>query len=68
MRFLVSLGLAEMLAGLAASDDQGAGTIRRRMALHGLMTPGGMGEVFKVLLLTRGTSAAGLTGAKDPFR
>ena len=68
MRFLVSLGLAEILADLASREDQGAGSIRQRMALHGLMAPGGMGEVFKVLLLSRETSAAGLTGAKDPFR
>lgn len=68
MRFLVSLGLAEILADLASREDRGAESVRQRMALHGLMAPGGMGEVFKVLLLSKGASAAGLTGAKDPFR
>jgi SAM-dependent MidA family methyltransferase len=36
--------------------------------MHALMAPGGMGEIFKVLLLTRGTPASRLTGARDPFR
>ncbi len=67
MRFLVSLGLARMLADLGAAAGA-AGTARDRLALHALMAPGGMGEVFKVLLLARGTPAAGLTGATDPFR
>ncbi len=68
MRFLVSLGLARMVADLGARSAQlGVEGARERLALHGLMTPGGMGEVFKVLLLARGTSAADLTGARNPF-
>ncbi len=68
LKFLVSLGLARMLAELAAAPEAGAAGLRERIALHGLMAPGGMGEVFKVVLLARGTEASGLTGAVDPFR
>jgi len=70
LKFLVSLGLARMFADLAAAPGAGATAtegVRDRLALHQLMAPGGMGEVFKVVLLTRGTSASDLTGAKDPF-
>lgn len=69
LRFLVSLGLARMMAALAAAPDAtGADATRRRLAMHALMAPGGMGDIFKVLLLTRGIPAAWLTGARDPFR
>ncbi len=69
LRFLVSLGLARMMADLAGAPDAGgADATRRRLAMHALMAPGGMGDIFKVLLLTRGIPAAGLTGARDPFR
>jgi len=68
MRFLVSLGLARMLAELGArGTETGVEGVRERLALHGLMAPGGMGEVFKTLLLSRGTAAGDLTGVKDPF-
>jgi SAM-dependent MidA family methyltransferase len=66
MRFLVSLGLAQLLAEAARVND--VASIRERLALHSLMAPGGMGDIFKVLLLTRGIPAADLTGARDPFR
>ncbi|MGH9870151.1 MAG: class I SAM-dependent methyltransferase [Candidatus Polarisedimenticolia bacterium] len=69
MKFLISLGLANMMADLAAGPDAtGAEATRERLALHALMAPGGMGEIYKVMLMTRGTPAAGLTGAHDPFR
>ncbi len=66
MKFLVSLGLAQMLAESARLE--GSRGVRERLALHQLMAPGGMGEVFKALLMTRGTPAGSLTGAQDPFR
>lgn len=66
MHFLVSLGLAELFARAARAND--AASIRERLALHSLMTPGGMGDIFKVLLLAKGIPAADLTGARDPFR
>jgi len=68
LRFLVSHGLAHMVAELAARRDQGVRGVAEKLALHGLMAPGGMGEVFKVMLLARGTEASALTGTKDPFR
>ena len=68
MRFLVSLGLARLLADLAVAPDAGLRGVRERLALHDLMASGGMGEVFKVLLLARGDRASTLTGARDPFR
>ena len=68
MSFLVSLGLAAMLAEAASQANSGAEGIRRRLAMHALMAPGGMGEVFKVIIMAQGTGAADLTGARDPFR
>ena len=68
LRFLVALGLAERIAELAAQPDNGVRGVQERLALHGLMAPGGMGEVFKVMLLARGAAASTLVGAKDPFR
>jgi SAM-dependent MidA family methyltransferase len=68
MRFLVSLGLARILADLAEGSSTSARGVQERLALHGLMAPGGMGETFKVMLLARGAPAAELTGARDPFR
>jgi SAM-dependent MidA family methyltransferase len=69
MRFLVALGLPRLMADLAARPDAGSADAQReRLALHALMAPEGMGEIFKVMLMTRGTPAAGLTGAQDPFR
>jgi SAM-dependent MidA family methyltransferase len=69
MRFLVSLGLPGMMAELAArADAAGVAAQRERLALHSLISPEGMGEIFQVMLLTRGTPAAALTGARDPFR
>ena len=66
MRFLVAQGLADLLAGKAGRND--AEGLRERLALRSLMAPDGMGEVFKVMMMTRGTEAAALTGARDPFR
>jgi SAM-dependent MidA family methyltransferase len=69
MRFLVSLGLPHLMAEVAARPDAGSPAAQReRLALHALMSPEGMGEIFRVVLMTRGTPAAGLTGARDPFR
>ena len=68
MRFLVSLGLAQIMADLAQEASTSARGVKERLALHALTTPGGMGEIFKVMLLARGAPAADLTGAKDPFR
>jgi SAM-dependent MidA family methyltransferase len=68
LRFLVAMGLAQRIADLAAQPDTGVRGVQERLALHGLMAPGGMGEVFKVMLLARGAEASSFTGAKDPFR
>lgn len=67
LRFLVALGIAQLLADMASAPDAGVTGARERLALHGLMAPEGMGEIFKVMLLARGAAAADLTGAKDPF-
>jgi len=66
MRFLVALGLAQLFAQRAHETAPDA--IQDRLGLHALMAPGGMGEIFSAMLLTRGTQAALLTGARDPFR
>lgn len=69
-RFLVSMGLAEMIAGLAMERPEGESgeSVRRRFAMHALMSTSGMGETFKVLLLGRGVSTESLRCLGNPFR
>jgi SAM-dependent MidA family methyltransferase len=69
-RLLVALGLAEMVADLSARARAGEGpeTIARRFALHALMSPSGMGETFKVLVLAKEAPLDGLACLSDPFR
>lgn len=64
MKFLVALGLARLVADV----PPGAAGMPDRVGLHRLMAAEGMGEVFKVLLLSRGFPAGDLRGAHDPFR
>jgi len=68
MHFLVALGLPQMLAEAASRPGTDLRAMKDRLALHELMAPGGMGEVFKVMLMTKGMPAAALTGARNPFR
>ena len=65
-RLLVALGLVQMIADLSGESTGEA--VRRRFALHALMSPAGMGETFKVLVLGRNAPLEGLRCLKDPFR
>jgi len=69
-RLLVAMGLAEMIADLSSprAGADPAERTRRRFALHALMSPSGMGETFKVLVLARRTPLEGLRCLRDPFR
>jgi SAM-dependent MidA family methyltransferase len=69
-RFLVAMGLAEMIAALAVPEGGEAGKkkVQRRFALHALMSPSGMGETFRVLLFGKGAPLEGLQCLRDPFR
>ncbi|MBI3448359.1 MAG: SAM-dependent methyltransferase [Acidobacteria bacterium] len=66
-KMLIALGLAEMIAALAidASPDGAGERVRRRFALHSLMSPTGMGETFKVMILARGAELDGLACLRD---
>jgi len=66
-KMLIALGLAEMIAAMAGDEAPGGAgeRIRRRFALHSLMSPTGMGETFKVMVLARGARLAGLTCLRD---
>jgi SAM-dependent MidA family methyltransferase len=70
---LISMGLAELIGGLAtaapAEGPAGEGErLRRRFALHALMSPSGMGETFKVMILSKRAPLDGLTCLMDRFR
>ncbi len=67
---LVAMGLAGLIASLAAPESgaPAAVSLRRRFALHALMSPSGMGGTFKVLILGRHAPAVGLHLASNPFR
>jgi SAM-dependent MidA family methyltransferase len=69
-RFLVAMGLAQMIADLGSGRTPVPATesVRRRFALHTLMSPAGMGETFKVLAFGRRASVEGLACLRDPFR
>ncbi|MEE8111753.1 MAG: SAM-dependent methyltransferase [Acidobacteriota bacterium] len=65
MRFLISLGILDRIESLAArTDPQG---IRERLGLRQLIQPGGMGEIFQVLIFRRGQAPGDLLGVRDPF-
>lgn len=70
---LIAMGLAEMIAGQAfdgaapgADIDEGE-RLRRRFALHALMSPSGMGETFRVMIFARSAPLAGLKCLRDRF-
>ncbi len=69
-RFLVALGLAHMIADLGSGRTPvpAAESVRRRFALHTLMSTAGMGETFKVLVFGRRVPVEGLACLRDPFR
>jgi SAM-dependent MidA family methyltransferase len=64
-RFLISLGLADRIAELAASTDPAS--IRRRLAMMALIHPEMMGRVFRVLVQAKGVVEKTITGLRDPF-
>lgn len=67
---LVAMGLAGLIASLGASGAEGSAAmkVKRRFALHALMSPSGMGGTFKALILGRHAAVAGLRLASHPFR
>jgi SAM-dependent MidA family methyltransferase len=66
MEFLISLGIIERMERLAERTDTGA--VRERLGLRQLIQPGGMGEVFRVLIFRRGGVEGALRGLGRPFR
>ncbi|MBI4320477.1 MAG: SAM-dependent methyltransferase [Chloroflexi bacterium] len=65
MRFLLALGIAEKAA--AGRDAGSTEAIRRRLAARQLFMPGGMGEVFKVLIQHKGLERPQLRGLSAPW-
>jgi SAM-dependent MidA family methyltransferase len=68
-KLLTAMGLAEMIAdlsrpGTATSEGE---RLKRRFALHALMSPSGMGETFKVMILAKGAPLVGLRCLDDRF-
>jgi SAM-dependent MidA family methyltransferase len=67
-RLLVALGLAEILASLSTADVASEEALKRRFALHALMSPSGMGETFKAMIFSKKAPLEGLRSLQDPFR
>ncbi len=65
MKFLIALGMLER----AQEWDQGpgAGNVGAKLAARGLIMPGGMGEIFKVLVQHKGIDAPHLKGLSPPW-
>ena len=68
--FLVSMGLAHMIAAFAEPREgmEEGERLSRRFALHALMSPSGMGSTFKVLVLARRAPIDDLACLVNPFR
>ena len=66
MKFLLALGLGEMMESLEEQDLAEAERVRRRLALASLVRPGGMGEMFKVFIAGR-HAPMDLVGLQSPW-
>ncbi len=64
VNFLLSLGLVDYVARAEAESHDALSLIRMKLGLKSLISPGAMGEVFKVLIQSRGVEAAGLRGLR----
>jgi SAM-dependent MidA family methyltransferase len=63
-RFLMALGEENQFADLYDPGQSEAGKLQARLKLKRLISPEGMGNVFKVLIQHRGLDAPQLTGLK----
>lgn len=63
MEFLLSLGILEE----AARWDEGSARLTAQMAAKRLIMPGGMGEIFKVLIQYKGPGQPRLKGLARPW-
>lgn len=63
-RFLLALGEANEFADLYEPGQNEVEKLQARLRLKRLLHPGGMGNVFKILIQHRGISAPQLTGLK----
>lgn len=63
-RFLMALGEANQFADLYDPNQNETERFQARLKLKRLIYPGGMGNVFKVLIQHRGVTAPKLTGLK----
>ena len=63
-KFLLALGEANQFADLYDPGQTDAEMLNARLKLKRLISPEGMGNIFKVLLQRRGVPEVGLTGWK----
>ena len=66
MKFLLALGLGDMMESLEAQDLRESERVSRRLALASLVRPGGMGEMFKVFIAGR-QAPMDLAGLQTPW-
>ena len=60
--FLLGLGITDEAAGHGAMDIAGLDNIRRNRMIKELILPGGMGDIFKVLVMHKGIPRPELKG------
>ena len=62
LNYLLGMGILEELEEVAAFDERGVESIARNQGIKRLIMPGGMGDMFKVLIQSTGVRGGGLGG------
>ena len=62
LNYLLGMGILEELEEVAAFDERGVESIARNQGIKRLIMPGGMGDMFKVLIQSTGVRGASLGG------
>ncbi|MFQ5586386.1 MAG: class I SAM-dependent methyltransferase [Thermodesulfobacteriota bacterium] len=62
LNYLIGMGLLEELEEVKVFDEGGIGSIVKNQGIKRLIMPGGMGDIFKVLVQSKGVEVSKLAG------
>ena len=62
LNYLLGMGVLEELEEVTAFDEKGVESIARNQGIKRLIMPGGMGDIFKVMVQSKGVNAPNLAG------
>lgn len=62
LNYLLGMGVLEELEEVTAFDEEGVESIARNQGIKRLIMPGGMGDIFKVMVQSRGVNLPTLAG------